>query len=459
MMPGLMQLTRAPRSPQVTAAACTRRGFACLEIAYAAPEFGTASGARTGSASNSSTGVKARACAVSGSSGGGMWPAMLEMCTPAPPGAMPLPNSSRTTAVPKRSTASTASAGACTGETPAVLTTWTTSPRPAAASARTRTDSASDTSTRWVVTVWPASSSAVFAFCRVVSLKSASSTCLPAPVRRAMACPMLPAPMTTWTAVFVGMLMVSRSRLVRRARSAFDEAHLRLVVVSAGGRGEGVELRDLRRRQLEVVGGEVLLQPGQPLGAGDGGDVIALRQQPRQGDLGGGGAGLVGDRLHLVGDGEVAPEVLAGETRVGRPEVVRSEVALRPDGAGQEPVAERRVGDQADAELPEQRQRLLLVAGPQRVLRLQRGDRVDRVCAAGWCPPTPRTGRCAGPCPVAPARRPRRWCPRSAPWGRPGAGSTGRCGRCRAGAGSPRRRCGCWPGCCRAARRCGRCGR
>ena len=92
-----------------------------------------------------------------------------------------------------------------------MLTTWTTSPSAAAAWARARTDAASDTSTRWVVTVWPASSSAVFAFCRLVSLKSASSTCLPAPVRRAMACPMLPAPMTTWTAVFVGVLMVLRS--------------------------------------------------------------------------------------------------------------------------------------------------------------------------------------------------------------------------------------------------------
>src|SRR4051795_519621 len=212
MMPGLMQLTRAPRSPQVTAAACTRRWLACLEMAYAAPEFGTASGARTGSASSSSTGVKARARAVSGSSGGGMWPAMLEMCTPAPPGAMTFPNSSRTTAVPYRETASTASAGACTGETPAVLTTWMTSPRPAAAWARARTDAASDTSTRCVVTVWPASSSAVFAFCRLVSLKSASNTCLPAPVRRAMACPMLPAPMTTRTFVLMGF-----SFSVRRA--------------------------------------------------------------------------------------------------------------------------------------------------------------------------------------------------------------------------------------------------
>jgi hypothetical protein len=62
------------------------------------------------------------------------------------------PNSSGTTAVPYRSTARTASADACTGETPAVLTTWTTSPG-LAACASAWIDSRSDTSTRSVVKV------------------------------------------------------------------------------------------------------------------------------------------------------------------------------------------------------------------------------------------------------------------------------------------------------------------
>jgi hypothetical protein len=39
MMPGLIELTRAPRSPQVTAAAWTRRWFARLLTAYATLEF------------------------------------------------------------------------------------------------------------------------------------------------------------------------------------------------------------------------------------------------------------------------------------------------------------------------------------------------------------------------------------------------------------------------------------
>ena len=51
--------------------------------------------------------------------------------------------------------------------------------------------------------------------------------------------------------------------------------------------------------------------------------------------------------------------------------------------AGEEAVAERGVGHEADAQLAQQRQDFgLLVAGPQGVLRLQGGDRVDGVGAA-----------------------------------------------------------------------------
>jgi hypothetical protein len=50
---------------------------------------------------------------------------------------------------------------------------------------------------------------------------------------------------------------------------------------------------------------------------------------------------------------------------------------------GEEAVAQKREGHEADAELPRQRQHLRLgVAGPQGVFRLQRGDRVDGVGAA-----------------------------------------------------------------------------
>ena len=85
----------------------------------------------------------------------------------------------------------------------------------------------------------------------------------------------------------------------------------------------------------------------------------------------------------LVDDREVALEVLAGEARVGLAPVVVGEVVDGADLPGEQAVAERRVGHEPDAELAQQRQDLgLEVAGPQRVLGLQRGDRVHGVRAA-----------------------------------------------------------------------------
>ena len=60
------------------------------------------------------------------------------------------------------------------------------------------------------------------------------------------------------------------------AGSAADQPHVRFFVVVAGGPGEVVELADLLGGQLGAVGGGVLLDPGDPLGAGYRGDVVAL---------------------------------------------------------------------------------------------------------------------------------------------------------------------------------------
>jgi hypothetical protein len=59
MMPGLSELSRAPRSPQSTLAACTRRMLARLARAYAAPELVTVSGCRNGSRASSPAGILA----------------------------------------------------------------------------------------------------------------------------------------------------------------------------------------------------------------------------------------------------------------------------------------------------------------------------------------------------------------------------------------------------------------
>ena len=64
-------------------------------------------------------------------------------------------------------------------------------------------------------------------------------------------------------------------------------------------------------------------------------------------------------------------------------EVVLQEVVRRAEATGQEAAPERRVRDEADAELAHRRQDLLLgIARPQRVLGLKRGDRVHGVGAA-----------------------------------------------------------------------------
>jgi hypothetical protein len=60
---------------------------------------------------------------------------------------------------------------------------------------------------------------------------------------------------------------------------------LRRLVALAGGRREIVEPLDLLRAQLYAVGRRVLLDAGDALGARDRGDVVALCEQPGQGDL------------------------------------------------------------------------------------------------------------------------------------------------------------------------------
>jgi len=57
--------------------------------------------------------------------------------------------------------------------------------------------------------------------------------------------------------------------------SAVDDGHISFVVALAGGRREVVQPFDLLGAQLDAVGGGVLLDAGDPLGAGDRGDVVS----------------------------------------------------------------------------------------------------------------------------------------------------------------------------------------
>ena len=61
--------------------------------------------------------------------------------------------------------------------------------------------------------------------------------------------------------------------------------------------------------------------------------------------------GCGGNGLDVVDDAQVAPEILAGEARVGLAPVVVGKLLGRADLAGEEAVTERRVGNETDAQL------------------------------------------------------------------------------------------------------------
>ena len=134
------------------------------------------------------------------------------------------------------------------------------------------------------------------------------------------------------------------------AWSAVDGGHAGFVVALAGGRSQVVQPLELVTAELDAVGGGVLLDAGDPPGAGDRGDVVALGEQPGQCDLRRCSTRLGGDGRDLVDDAQVALEILPGEARVRLAPVVVGDVVDGADLAGEEAVAERGIGDEADAQ-------------------------------------------------------------------------------------------------------------
>jgi hypothetical protein len=84
------------------------------------------------------------------------------------------------------------------------------------------------------------------------------------------------------------------------ARSVVDPGHVGFGVPLAGGWGQGVQPGVLSGGELEAVGGGVLLDAADAPGAGNRGDVVALGEQPGQGDLGRGCTNFGGDGSNLV---------------------------------------------------------------------------------------------------------------------------------------------------------------
>jgi hypothetical protein len=113
-------------------------------------------------------------------------------------------------------------------------------------------------------------------------------------------------------------------------------------LAAAGWRPDGAEARELVAAQDNIGGGGVLLEPGDPLGAGDRHDVVPLGEQPGQGYLRGGRSDFGGYRLDLGDDAQVLLEVLLREARDAVAEVAGVELIGRADLPGQEPAAERR---------------------------------------------------------------------------------------------------------------------
>ncbi len=171
-------------------------------------------------------------------------------------------------------------------------------------------------------------------------------------------------------------------------------------------------------------------------------------EQPVEGDLRHGLAGLPGDLVEGVDD---PVDVLVGDRRPD----VGHELALEPAGlrqrlaaadlAGEPAPAERAPDDRADLLVEGQRHQLpLVVAADQRVIGLV-GDVARQAVLAPRRPATSSgasrrssSSRCSGSCRPAPGRRACPALPRPASARRSRAAGRGRCSRCPAAAGSPR---------------------
>src|SRR5581483_5697910 len=84
-----------------------------------------------------------------------------------------------------------------------------------------------------------------------------------------------------------------------------------------------------------------------------------------------------GDGFDAAHEIEVALKIFSLKARVGAAPVVRRQVLLASDGAGEKTAAERAVGDKADAERAHGGQDIFFrLAAPERILRLERRDRM-----------------------------------------------------------------------------------
>src|SRR2546425_1269931 len=154
----------------------------------------------------------------------------------------------------------------------------------------------------------------------------------------------------------------------------------RTVRARPGGGNGGRDPLDVARVEPHVQRAEVFVDAALPLGARDGHDVPALGQEPRQHELRGRAPLVLGDLLDTVHQLQVVEEVRVLKAGVLAAPVTFWEVAGALNPAREETAPERRVRDEADAELAARGERLLRFGAiEERVLALDRGQGVDGV--------------------------------------------------------------------------------
>src|ERR1039458_9726892 len=135
--------------------------------------------------------------------------------------------------------------------------------------------------------------------------------------------------------------------------------------------------------QMNVHGSEIFFEIAYVLRSGDGDDILALSEHPGKGQLRGRTADLLCDLPHGLGQMQIALEVFALEPGMVTPPVVLRNGILRLEPSSEETASHWAVGDKADAQLPARLQDIAFgIPGPERILSLQGGDRMNFAGAA-----------------------------------------------------------------------------
>jgi hypothetical protein len=153
-------------------------------------------------------------------------------------------------------------------------------------------------------------------------------------------------------------ILAAQSRFLPALREApasnVHAPHAAFGITGASGgadrdrRGDAV---DIGRGQMHVERTEILLEPGNLLGAWDRDDVGSLRRQPGDRQLRRSAAFFLGDDLEAFDESTVLGEIVAHEARVATAGVAGVEMGEIGDDPGQQTAPERGVGDIGDAEV------------------------------------------------------------------------------------------------------------